>query len=156
MKNLHLLMIKTIILLLTNKISNRFLTTIKANNLNNIITIYNQNNIVSYIATTKNRRGDLFIITNTENYENDTSRFIYAIKSDETNFFNDNTDSYITLNVSVASNNEFPMISSIIINEKEYIVSLSHNSDFEIYDFENKISSNLNIFLVTNTKAAIS
>ena len=76
----------------TNKISNRFLTTIEANNLNNIITIYNQNNIVSYIATTKNRRGDLFIIANTENYENDTSRLIYAIKSDGTNFFSDNID----------------------------------------------------------------
>ena len=98
----------------------------------------------------------MFIIANTENYENDTSRLIYAIKSDGTNFFSDNTDSYITLNISVASNNEYPMISSIIINEKEYIVSLSHKSDFEIYDFENKISSNLNLFFVTQVKAAIS
>ena len=176
MKKLFILIIKSIILLFSlirrilsknltynrakfynNKNSKRFLTKKENQKLNNIITIYNPNDIVSYISTTKNSKGDLFIIANTENYINDTSRIIYAIASDGINFFSNNENSsYITIEVENLGFNKYPMISFLLINNHEYIVSFSHESNFEIYDYENIAYSMATKFLFTSTYSIIS
>ena len=139
-----------------NKNSNRFLTTIETQKLNNIITIYNSNDIVSYISTTKNSKGDLFIIANTENYINDTSLIIYAITSDGANFFSNNeSSSYISIDVGNLGYKKYPMFSFILINNREYIISYSHESNFEIYDYENIEYSMIFKFDVTPANSII-
>ena len=48
----------------TNNTLRQLLINNDVQKLNNIISIYNPNNIVTYISSTKNSKGDIFIITN--------------------------------------------------------------------------------------------
>ena len=112
--------------------------------LNNIINIYNPYKIVSYISSATNKNGDLFITTNTE--ERIRERLIYAIKSDGSNYFNDNK----TYKVLYSSTNDsiiYPMLSFLKINEKEYIVSLTFDSVFETIDYYENVVYAQGLFL---------
>ena len=98
----------------------RHLTTINENQkLFFIINIYNQYSKVSYISSQNNKNGDLYIATNSgERFED--KRLIYALKSDGTNYFSNNKESYkiynVTLDIIKNDYNTYPIITPLIIN----------------------------------------
>ena len=101
----------------------RHLTTVSENQkLTSIINIYNPYINVSYISSQKNEKGDLFIATNSgERFED--KRLIYALKSDGTNYFSNNKESYkiynVTLDVIKNDYNKYPIITPLIMNNNE-------------------------------------
>ena len=109
-------------------------------NLNNIINIYNPFNIVSYISSTTNKNGNLFIMLATE--EKSTLRLIYGIKLDGSNFFKDNNGiPYKIFNSSSYNHNKYPLISILKIRNNEYLASIC-DLMFELYDYnKNKVYS---------------
>ena len=123
-----------------NSLIRNLLTNNEIQKLNNIITIYNPSDIVTSISTATNENGDILIVTNTED-SNSSFRIIYGIKSDGTNFFSDNEDSYILINTNNNSNtiNFYPMISTLKINGKEYIINFTQRGNIELYDYNNKL-----------------
>ena len=104
-------------------------------NLNNIINIYNPYNKVTYISSQNNQNGDLFILTNSES---SNKRIVYALKSDATNYFSDNSykifDSEV--NTSIYGYNRYPMITPIKMKNNENLVSFSHEGCFEGFDLK--------------------
>ena len=109
-------------------------------NLNNIINIYNPFNIVSYISSTTNKNGNLFIMLATE--EKSTLRLIYGIKLDGSSFFKDNNGiPYKIFNSSSYNHNKYPLISILKIRNNEYLASIC-DLMFELYDYnKNKVYS---------------
>ena len=123
--------------------------------LNNFVSIYNPYEKVAYISNTKNRNGDLFITTNSEIKENKT-RLVYALRKNFTNYFTDNEGSYKIMNLiinNLGGVNAYPLITSLIIDNEEYIVSLSHQGCFESLDYKNGFASgrNTNSALIFST-----
>ena len=123
--------------------------------LNNFVSIYNPYEKVAYISHIKNRNGDLFITTNTEIKENKT-RLVYALRKNFTNYFTDNEGSYKIMNLiinNLGGVNAYPLITSLIIDNEEYIVSLSHQGCFESLDYKNGFASgrNTNSALIFST-----
>jgi hypothetical protein len=110
-------------------------------NLNNIINIYNPFNIVSYISSTTNKNGYLFIMLATE--VKSTLRLIYGIKLDGSSCFKDNNGiPYKIFNSSSYNHNKYPLISILKIKNNEYLASITYDSMFELYDYnKNKIYS---------------
>jgi hypothetical protein len=105
----------------------------KIQQLNNIINIYNPFNIVSYISSIITKNGDLFITINSE--EKTTTRLIYAIKSDGSNYFtyNDNKP-YKVMNSSYELN-KYPLLCILNLFGEDYLITFCQNSMFELYDF---------------------
>ena len=102
--------------------------------LNNIITIYNPFHIVSYISSITNKEGDLFITINSEEFTK--KRLVYAIKSNKSNYFSDTDNQpYKIFNSLSFDLNAYPMLSFIKINDTEYLLSMSHSSMFELFEF---------------------
>ena len=102
--------------------------------LNKIITIYNPFHIVSYISTITNKEGDLFITINSE--ENVYERLVYAIKSNGSNYFSDTDNKPYKIFQSLSYDlNTYPMLAFIKIDDKEYLLSMSHSSMFELFEF---------------------
>ena len=101
----------------------RHLTTASENQkLTSIINIYNPYINVSYISSQNNEKGDLFIATNSgERFED--KRLIYALKSDGTNYFSNNKESYkiynVTLDIIKNDYNKYPIITPLIMNNNE-------------------------------------
>ena len=123
--------------------------------LNNFVSIYNPYEKVAYISNTKNRNGDLFITTNSEIKENKT-RLVYALRKNFTNYFTDNEGSYKIMNLiinNLGGVNAYPLITSLIIDNEEYIVSLSHQGCFESLDYKKGFASgrNTNSALIFST-----
>ena len=121
-----------------NAVIRRNLTTINDNQkLTNIINIYNPYNIVSYISSQNNENGDLFITTNSKKAED--KRLVYALKSDGTNYFSNNKESYLIYNISIDLTingyNKYTMITPLIMNNNEGLLTLSHEGSFEAFDF---------------------
>ena len=107
--------------------------------LNNIIEIYNPYDIVSYISSKNNQYGDLFITTNEENGSSD-KRLVFALKSDGSNYFSDNSEPYKIFDVINYTyeygHNYYPEITPLIINKKETLITLSHQGSYESFDFD--------------------
>ena len=115
----------------------RNLLTTDSQKLNNLITIYNPYDIVSYISSKNNQYGDIFITTNDEQGKSD-KRLVYALKSDGSNYFSD-TESYRIFEIinNTDGNNYYPEITPLIINKKNSLslITLSHQGNFESFDF---------------------
>ena len=119
-----------------NKTNKRYLLTNNKNQkLNNIVNIYNPYEKVAYISNAKNENGDLFITTNSEN-KYDYSRLVYGLKKDFSNYFTDNEGSYKILMTDLEGDNIYPTMTSLIINNKEYLISLSHDGNIESLDYK--------------------
>ena len=116
------------------------LTNNKIQKLNNVVNIYNPYEKIAYISNTKNENGDLFITTNSEN-KNDNIRLVYGLKKDCSNYFSDNEGSYKILMTNLEANNSYPSITSLIINNEEYLISLSHHGNFESLDYKKGYAS---------------
>jgi hypothetical protein len=115
--------------------------------LNNIINILNPNDKVSYISSIINNKGHLFIFTNID--VSSTERIIYAIKSDGEIFFENNDKYYKLMNVNEASNNVYPSLTFLNINNIEYLISFSQDGPIELYDFQNdKIFATFNLNVI--------
>ena len=136
-----LIIIDFIFLYLTNEINLNNLSTLRKLNqkeeiqkLNNIITIYNPFQIVSYISAITNEEGDLFITINSE--ERVYERLVYAIKSNKSSYFSDTDNQPYKIFNSLSSDlNTYPMLSFIKIDGTEYLLSMSHSSMFELFEF---------------------
>ena len=125
--------------------------------LNNFVEIYNPYNTVGYISSINNQYGDVFIETNSEDGFSD-KRVIYAIKSDGTNYYSDIDKSYKIFNISVDENhgwNFYPMITPLIMKNKESLVSLSHQGDFETFDFKINLAFTIQKTKVINMNSEI-
>ena len=105
----------------------------KIQQLNNIINIYNPFNIVSYISSIISRNGDLFITINSE--EKTTTRLIYAIKSDGSNYFTDNDNKPYKVMNSSYELNKYPLLCILNLFGEDYLITFCQNSMFELYDF---------------------
>ena len=116
------------------KANKRYLLNNKNQKLNNIVNIYNPYEKIAYISNTKNENGDLFITTNSEN-KNDNTRLVYGLKKDFTNYFRDNEGSYRIVMTNLESDNIYPSITSLTINNEEYLISFSHDGVFESLDY---------------------
>ena len=103
--------------------------------LNNIVNIYNPYENIGYISNTKNEDGDLFITTNSENTKEST-RLVYALRKNFTNYFTDNEGSFKIMTTNLKGYNKYPLITSLIINNEEHIASISHYGYFEILDYK--------------------
>jgi len=112
------------------------LTNNKIQKLNNIVNIYNPYEKIAYISSAKNENGDLFITTNSEN-KNDNTRLVYGLKNDCTNYFTDNEGSYRVMMTNLEADNIYPSITSLIINNEEFLISISHNGNFESLNYKN-------------------
>ena len=123
------------------KTNQRYLLTNNKNQkLNNIVNIYNPYEKIAYISNAKNENGDLFITTNSEN-KNDNTRLVYGLRKDCTNYFTDNESSYIILMTNLEADNIYPSITSLIIKNQEYLISISHDGNFESLDYKNGFAS---------------
>jgi len=111
------------------------LTNNKNQKLNNIANIYNPYEKIAYISHAKNENGDLFITTNSEN-KNDSQRLVYGLRKDFTNYFIDNEGSYRILMTNLDADNIYPSITSLIIKNEEYLLSMSHDGVFESLDYK--------------------
>jgi len=107
----------------------------KKQELNNIINIYNPFNIVSYISSIISKNGDLFITINSE--EKATTRLIYAIKSDGSNYFSDNDNKPYKMMESSYELNKYPLLCILNLFGKDYLITFTQNSMFELYNFSN-------------------
>ena len=112
------------------------LTNNKNQKLNNIVNIYNPYEKIAYISNTKNENGDLFITTNSEN-KSDNTRLVYGLRKDCTKYFIDNDDSYRVMMTNLEANNVYPSITSLIIDNEEYLISISHDGNFESLNYKN-------------------
>jgi len=120
--------------------------------LNNVISIYNPFDVVSYISCITNTKGDLFITINSE--EKNIIRLIYAIKSDGSNYFNDTNKPYKIIE-STIDLNKYPHLSFLTFDGDEYLISFTQNSMFESFDlYSNKIY-NQGIFQVIGLNSYI-
>ena len=112
----------------------------KIQQLNNIINIYNPFNIVSYISSIVTKNGDLFITLNSE--EKSTTRLIYAIKSDGSNFFTDNDNKPHKVMESSLEQNKYPLLCILNLFGEDYLITFCQNSMFELFNFpQNEIYS---------------
>ena len=119
-----------------NKTNKRYLLTNNKNQkLNNIVNIYNPYEKVAYISNAKNENGDLFITTNSEN-KDDYTRLVYGLKKDCSNYFTNNEGSYKIMMTDLEADNIYPSITSLIINNEEYLISISHDGVFESLDYK--------------------
>ena len=108
--------------------------------LNNIVNIYSPYEKIAYISNAKNENGDLFITTNSEN-KADNTRLVYGLKKDCTNYFTDNEGSYRILMTNLEADNIYPSITSLTINNEEYLISFSHDGNFESLDYKKGYAS---------------
>ena len=122
--------------------------------INNITNIYNPNDIVSFISTTENEDGDIFMVTNSE-YENITTRIIYGIKSDGDIYYSNKEGFYKIAKFNDTYGNIYPMISFIKIKGKDYLASLSHDRILELYDINEELYYNIFLFYVINANSNI-
>ena len=114
----------------------------------------NPNDIVSFISTTENEDGDIFMITNSE-YKNITTKIIYCIKSDGDIYYSNKEGFYKIDNCHDTCENIYPMISFIKIKGKDYLASLSHERIFELYDINEEFCYNINFVYVINANSDI-
>jgi len=105
----------------------------KVQQLNNIINIYNPFSIVSYISSIISKNGDLFITINSE--EKTTTRLIYAIKSDGSNYFTDSDNKPYKVMNSSYELNKYPLLCILNLFGEDYLITFTQNSMFELYDF---------------------
>ena len=106
--------------------------------LNNIINIYYPEDKVYFISCITNKNGDLFFLTNNANVS--TTRLVYAIKKDGSNYFEDTDKPYKILTANKESNNSYPILTMYYINGIEYLASFSLGSYYELLDLENNIA----------------
>ena len=106
--------------------------------LNNIINIYYPEDKVYFISCITNKNGDLFFLTN--NADVSTTRLVYAIKKDGSNYFEDTDKPYKILTANKESNNSYPILTMYYINGIEYLASFSLGSYYELLDLENNIA----------------
>ena len=137
-------------LILYTKSKKRKLSSIIDNTLNNINYIENINDKVSYITSFKSEDGVIYITTNTEN-SNSEKRLIYIIRTNEINYFYE----YKILTMASTTHNKYALITLLKIDNKEYIVSLSHEGQFELFDYENKIAYYCSFFKVLSQNSVI-
>jgi hypothetical protein len=100
--------------------------------INEIIYIESIDDKVSYISSFKSEDGTVYLATNTENTQS-KKRLIYKITSSQNNYYFD----YKILSIDINSHNKYALITLINIKNKEYIVSLSHEGQFELFDYDN-------------------
>ena len=120
--------------------------------LNNVISIYNPFDIVSYISCITNKKGDLFITINSE--EKYTIRLVYAIKSDGSNYFKDTNKPYKIIE-STLDLNKYPHLSFLTFDDDEYLISFTQNSMFETFDFYSNKINNQGIFEIIGLNSNI-
>ena len=108
--------------------------------MHNFVNIYNPYEKVAYISNIKNENGDLFITTNSENKE-DNTRLVYALRTNFTNYFTDNEGSYKIMTTNLEGNNTYPLITSLIINNEENLLSISHDGNFESLNYKKGFAS---------------
>lgn len=122
--------------------------------LNNITNIYSPFNIVSYISSVTSKSDDLFIALNTE--LKDEKRLIYAIKSDGSNFFEDINSPYkILIHNNNQDSNIYPLLALLKKNNKQYLVEITFDSRFELYDYYNNVVYALGLFQVMRYNSRI-
>ena len=121
--------------IINNKIR-KLLTVNETQKLNKIINIYNPYNNLSFISSTKNENGDLFIFTNSEN-KTENTRLIYRLKSDGSNYFINNESSYRTMTINLEAYNIYPMVTSLNIKDEEFLISISQEGNFESFNYKN-------------------
>ena len=100
------------------------------NKLDNLIPIENINDKVSYIASTKNEDGEIFITINSED-SNNSKRIIYKIKSDYTY-----ENKIMTINS--FKHNKYPLFTFLGMEAKDkyYFVTLSYEGNrFELLSY---------------------
>ena len=117
----------------SNKIKRHLSQKENEQQLNNIINIYNPFSKVSYISSIVSKNGDLFITINSE--EMTSTRLIYAIKSDGSNFFTDNDNKPYKIMESENVLNNYPSLCILNLFGKDYLISFCIDSNFELYDF---------------------
>ena len=119
------------------------------NSLNYLINIESIDDRVSYITTTKNGNGKVYISTNTENTSS-IKRLIYIINSDF-------SQEYKIMNVTSAALNKYPMITNLKISSNEYLISISQEGYlFETLNYKQKESYQSGIFNFITTNSLIS
>ena len=124
-----------------SKINKRKLLNNEIQKLNNIVNIYNTYEKIAFISSTKNKEGDLFISTNSENMKDNTTRLVYALRTNFTNYFTEEEGSYKIMTTELAGNNTYPSITSLIVNNEEYIFSISQDGNFESLDYKKGAAS---------------
>ena len=117
---------------LYTKNNKRELSTNVNSKINEIIYIESIDDKVSYISSFKSEDGTVYLATNTENTQS-KKRLIYRITSSQNNYYFD----YKILSIDINSHNKYALITLINIKNKEYIVSLSHEGQFELFDYDN-------------------
>ena len=118
------------------------------NSLNYLINIESIDDRVSYITTTKNGNGKVYISTNTENTSS-IKRLIYIINSDF-------SQEYKIMNVTSAAHNKYPMITNLKISSNEYLISISQEGYlFETLNYKQKESYQSGIFNFITTNSLI-
>ena len=121
--------------------------------LNKIIHLFSPFNKVSYISSITSKNDDLFISLNTE--EKEGKRVIYAIKSDGSNFFSDIDKPYKIFTLSDNNYNIYPILALLIKNEKQYLVEITFDSMFELYDYYNNVVYSQGIFQIIGQNSRI-
>ena len=114
---------------------NRYLTNDEKQKLNNIINIFNPYDQVSFISCVKTENDNLFIITNSEN-KSDNRRLLYGLKSDGSHYLFINGKSYIIMSVDIEAYNKYPRITYLKTENKTFLISISHDGNFESFDYE--------------------
>lgn len=138
-------------LISSSKKSKRKLSLINNYSLNDIIYIESVNDIVSYISSYTSEDNTVYITTNTET-SNSNSRIIYIIKTYENNFFYE----YKNISINSAPHNKYALITILKIQNKEYIVTVSHEGQFELFDYDNENSYYCPFFKVVSQNSVIS
>ena len=132
--------------------NNRRLSTNDINHkIDNLIYIESIEDKVSYISSSKSEDGSIYITTNTEEL-NSNKRIIYKIKTNGTNYIYD----YKIMTISSSIVNEYPLVTELKIKAKEYLVSLSHKGQFEVFDYKKNGTYYMSFFKLLNQNSVIS
>ena len=100
--------------------------------LDNLIYIESIDDKMSYITSCKIKENAVYITTNTEK-SNFKKRLIYKITANNGNYFYD----YKIMDIDLGSHNKHALMTLLEINKKQYIVTLSHEGQFELFDYDN-------------------
>jgi hypothetical protein len=66
---------------------------------------------------------------------------VYALRINFTNYFTDNEGSYKIMMTNLEGNNTYPSITSLIINNEENLLSISHDGNFESLNYKKGFAS---------------
>ena len=114
------------------------------NKINNVVNIESINDKISYITSTKDENGDIYLLVNTED-SSSNKRLIYIIRA---NYTQENK----LLEIDSAYHNKYPTITLINILNKTYIGAISYEAkSLEILDYIKSNTYYKEINTISNT-----